>query len=361
MRVEGVKTVQSLELQNEPYILDDGVADLTVVVATFNGALYVEEQLRSILDQTVKPACIIVTGDGSHDDTVRRATDMLEKGSVDFLVMTIAIGTGYSDNFFRGASRAGTKLIAFCDQDDIWVPEKVKSCVEVLGRTQAVLCAHGATLVDSAGGAIGRFQQGNRNEKLHPPNTLAPWFTFAGFTMVFRTDLLRLVDPFKRGRDFYRYDESLSHDSWISFLASTFGDTVQIPEPLVRYRQHENNLIGARQGTLRERLASLLGPAAQASLNRSAIARRWAAFLRGIADQLPTDQTRVLALVAAKRWMRISAFELCRLQLYSRKALYRRLASFALLIVTGCYCKKSNGLGVLYMPKDLLLGVLRLR
>ena len=333
---------------------------VTVVVATFNGGAYIEEQLRSVCEQTLLPEHIIVSDDGSTDDTVARAQSVLSTYPVEFSILENPNRSGYSDNFLYGAAQAHSRYIAFCDQDDVWEANKLEECVAALARSRAVLCAHNARLINKTGEVIGDFRQGQGHVSSYPPNSLRAWFTFAGFTMVFERRLLSIVDPARRGRDFYRLHENLSHDSWITFLASSLGPVAFIAAPLARYRQHDRNLIGARRESLRRRLMLALGLPANTSLNRSAIARRWAAELHRVARREPAAELGSQAARSAKRWVRISAIELARVRMYAHHFLPRRAVAFAKLIGTGAYSTQANGLGGRYLPKDLLIGVLRL-
>lgn len=339
----------------------DGSADLTVVVATYNGAAYIEEQLVSICEQTLRPRRIVVTDDGSTDDTVARATAVLARYPIEASVGRNPGARGYSNNFFNGVSQARSEYIAFCDQDDVWEPGKLALCMDALARPDVDMCAHGASLIDAEGRHIGTFRHGPGRSMVLEPGATRPWFTFAGFTIVFRASLLRLIAPDRRGRDFYRYHETLSHDSWITFLASATGRIAFLADPLVRYRQHGRNVVGARQENALRRLMLALGPAAHPALNRSAIARRWAARLREVARRDPAGETGDSAGQAAARWMRIAAVELSRQRMYARRSPLTRARALAVNVARGHYSRRAGGLGLRYIPKDVLVGVLRLK
>jgi glycosyltransferase involved in cell wall biosynthesis len=74
---------------------------------------------------------------------------------------------GYSENFLAAAAHASGRYIAFCDQDDVWYPDTIATCVDTLERTGALACAHALDLIDEAGGPIGFLSQGIARDRVH--------------------------------------------------------------------------------------------------------------------------------------------------------------------------------------------------
>ncbi|MFT3731440.1 MAG: glycosyltransferase [Hyphomicrobium sp.] len=217
----------------------------SVVLGTYNGDLYIREQLNSLFEQTILPCEIIVSDDGSVDDTLSIVDDFSARSQIPIKVRQNPVNLGFGENFLQAASFASGEWIAFCDQDDVWRPDKIERCQEALTRPGVRLAVHGADLVSADGTVIGGFHQGIEGNAMRPPLSYGPWGLFFGFSMVFDRILLELVSPDARGIDYMVRDIKLAHDRWIFFLANLTGVTAEIAAPLVNYRQHGGNLFGA--------------------------------------------------------------------------------------------------------------------
>src|SRR6476469_5550437 len=107
-----------LEMSNFPSI--------SVAIATYNGELYLEEQLDSILSQTLKPAEIIVCDDLSTDGTQTILEKYQQKGHLRFFVNDKRLG--FVGNFKRAVSLTQPNhYVALSDQDDVWLPQKIEA------------------------------------------------------------------------------------------------------------------------------------------------------------------------------------------------------------------------------------------
>ena len=217
---------------------------ISVVVATHNGARFLKEQLDSLAAQTHAPLEVIVTDDASTDDTLKIVMDFASGSPLNFRVIKNQQPLGFRDNFFKGALAARGALVAFCDQDDIWDPKKLELCAAHAGDRSIALIVHTAISVDASNKNLGLFSQGIHESGIKPPLSYDPWFTFFGFSMVFRRELLDIWNTKDRFLDFIVPGQAIAHDRWIMFLAQVVGRTVEIDRPLVRYRQHDSNLFG---------------------------------------------------------------------------------------------------------------------
>lgn len=106
---------------------------ISVAIATYNGEKYLEEQLDSILSQTLKPAEIIVCDDRSTDGTVKILEQYSRKGLLSYYVNEHRLG--FIGNFKKAVSLCSpANYIALSDQDDIWLPSKLKQAAEYLQK-----------------------------------------------------------------------------------------------------------------------------------------------------------------------------------------------------------------------------------
>ena len=148
---------------------------VTVVMATYNGADFVEEQLKSLAAQTTLPYELVVSGDGSSDATLDIVRRFSEHAPFPVIVRQNERRLGYGENFLSAVSLATGDYIAFRDQDDVWHPDKISVSLRELVATGAELFVHTAAVIDRSGHRVGRFRQGIKRRAIHPPLGLAPW------------------------------------------------------------------------------------------------------------------------------------------------------------------------------------------
>ena len=194
------------------------------------------------------PAEILVCDDGSVDATLEIVDRIAAGASVPIRVINNVPRLGFSDNFLNGAEMATSQFVAFCDQDDVWHPEKLARAVELLISEQAVLSAHAVKLIDAHGAPLGIDIQGIDWTHVAEPLTEWPWRNYFGFSIVVDRTLLGALPRSERGSDTHSPDTPLSHDRWACFLGLSLGRAVLIHEPLASYRQHPGQLYGSDQG-----------------------------------------------------------------------------------------------------------------
>jgi hypothetical protein len=210
-------------------------ARISVVVATFNGADHITEQLTSIAAQTLQPIEIIVSDDRSTDTTLERVRQFAAQTSVPVRVTENQRQLGYPENFLRAAVRAEGELIAFSDQDDVWLPEKLSCAAAAFRDPSVMLWLHEARVVDEELRPIpdsrlhtGFAKRAARADPFHPLH---------GSHSVFRAELLRYLPPDNRPASVYGTHPA-EHDEWIKFAALVFGEVARHRDPLMLYRRH---------------------------------------------------------------------------------------------------------------------------
>lgn len=218
---------------------------VSIVMATYNGARYIDEQFKSLVGQTFKPLEIIISDDASNDETVDKVYELSrEVNDIGIKIIRNASPLGFRDNFLRASMDAQGDFIAFCDQDDIWDKTKLEKCSNYFYDDNIAMITHAAYTIDEKSTRIGSFNQGIESTCVRPPLCYDPWMTFYGFSIVFRRDLLNIADIHNRFIDYIVPAWPIAHDRWIMFLAQMVGSTVEISDKLVGYRQHPNNLFG---------------------------------------------------------------------------------------------------------------------
>jgi glycosyltransferase involved in cell wall biosynthesis len=217
---------------------------IMVLLSTWNGEKYVKEQLASILAQQVDGTVeVLVRDDGSCDDTVR-IVEEINDGRIR-IIHGENLGTRGSFMALIGeAARGDADYIAFADQDDFWLPNKLQRATSKLSElTCPALYCSALNLVDEQLRSLGIYRF------VDVPSFEASFLTncATGCTCVINRDMLDLlaVTPI--------VDKILMHDWWLYLVATTFGSVVYDDEPYILYRQHAMNQVGMRTG-----LASLL-------------------------------------------------------------------------------------------------------
>jgi len=127
-----------------------------IVIATYNGERYLQEQIDSIFSQSLQPNKIIVVDDCSTDGTI----DIIAKYRKNYPEIIVFVqnekNLGYVKTFERGISICQTDYIALSDQDDIWKPNKIQNCFHALEENKdAKLCFHDLELIDGDGNPLG--------------------------------------------------------------------------------------------------------------------------------------------------------------------------------------------------------------
>lgn len=217
---------------------------VSVAIATYNGERYLQQQLDSIYWQTYKNVEVVVTDDCSQDNTVQILERYRKKFGLKYFVNDVNLG--YARNFERAASLCSGDYIAFCDQDDIFLPDKIETLVREIGEYSLIYSD--ATLIDGDGT---EFAQSYMRYVNFPMLTGKPFKELVfgcfirGFQMLFTRDLLRAALPMP---------DRVTHDDWFTILAAKRGGLRYLDRPLVQYRQHGRNVTGSlvRYSVLRE-------------------------------------------------------------------------------------------------------------
>lgn len=209
---------------------------MTVLLATFNGAKYLEEQLTSLFCQQGVDIEVMVNDDGSTDGTI----EILEYWRAKGLIVSISQskGLGATQAFLTLLQSCGHKdFVAFCDQDDVWDINKLVLQANSLDESTPMMSTCSRIHIDGTGSEIGKSKVLRNSPSFENAcfENIAP-----GNTMVLNNSAIKIVNGLK--------NPPVNHyDSWIYLLISTFGKVNYIPLHLVRYRLHSTNSVGLRK------------------------------------------------------------------------------------------------------------------
>ncbi len=230
-----------------------GSPSFSIALCTYNGEKYLAQQLESLAQQTRLPCELVVFDDGSSDNS----RDMLEQfAKASLFPVRLSFNpsnVGSTENFSRAMKACTGDWIALCDQDDVWLPEKLQRFAEAIEQhSDALLFFSDAWMVDEKLESLGyrlwqaiRLGQREQADCLngHAIAVLNRKFFVTGMSMAFRADQRPHIFPIHA---------SWVHDGWIAHCLAVRGRIVPISEPLALYRQHAGQQIGEQRRTRRQ-------------------------------------------------------------------------------------------------------------
>ncbi|HEY7674420.1 MAG TPA: glycosyltransferase family 2 protein [Burkholderiales bacterium] len=227
-------------MSSQPHSVD-------ILVATYNGARFLGPQIESLLMQKGVSFRILVRDDGSTDETPELIRRYLRLRPDCIVPIDGSENLGAVATFARLLSQAKAPYAALCDQDDVWEPCKLESSLKVMremedrhGVGTPLLVHSDLKVVDESL----RLQHPSfwRYSGFDPRNAglarLLIKNTVTGCASLVNRALIRLALPIPQA--------ALVHDYWLALVAAATGQIGAVAEPLVAYRQHRHNLIGAR-------------------------------------------------------------------------------------------------------------------
>ncbi len=212
-------------------------AKVAVLLSTYNGSMFLKEQLDTLYAQTYPHIRILVRDDGSSDSTRTILEGERSRGAIDILEGHGNLGPALS--FFellKSAASTETEYAAFCDQDDVWSPDKIAHAVsalsEIANSYPAMYCSR-VEIVDEHLEHIGYTE---KPRKIGFGNALVENIA-TGCTIVLNRKAIDLVCGHMPGK-------VLMHDWWCYLVLSCLGKIVFSESPDIKYRQHGSNTVG---------------------------------------------------------------------------------------------------------------------
>ena len=327
------------------------MSSISVAMATFNGAPFIAAQLESLERQTLRPSELVVCDDGSEDGTPEAVAAFAGRSPFPVRVVRNERRLGSADSFLRAAGLCREDVIAFCDQDDVWLERKLERCAAVLDDA-VVLAMHTSRVVDRSlrpkGTSYPRFD----GDVVLPPLATDPWLAVRGMSMVFSAAVLRLAGSVSRPPSHYLENQPVHHDEWIYLVARGVGSIALIAEPLALYRRHEDAITGPPPGR-RPPVRDVLGVGWTYYSRR----REQALALAEVFERIAPDSgpARGRHETAARSYRALADRLEQRLAVYEHDASTRqRLAALVRLVREGVY-GRSHGFGPAGLARDALM------
>lgn len=229
-------------------IHETGKTMITILMAVFKGEKYIAEQIESILNQTEKSWKLVIQDDCSTDKTSEIAQKYVEKypGKVSFVQLITPSGSAGA-NFLSMLKYADTEYMMTCDQDDVWLPDKIEVTLkemyeleEKFGYDKPLLVHTDLKVVNEELNVISdsMFALQNLNSSRNHFNNILIQNIVTGCTLMVNQALLAMACGVLQ--------QAIMHDWWFALIAAAFGQIGFVNEPTLLYRQHDNNEVGAK-------------------------------------------------------------------------------------------------------------------
>lgn len=231
-----------------------------ILLGTFNGARYLQAQIESLHAQQDVSFRILVRDDASTDDTPAIIARYRRAAPDSFVILSNPAPEGAIRNFSALLERSEAPYVALCDQDDVWVPHKLRALHTKMRELEARAGPDTPMLVHSDLRVVD-----DSLRELHPSFWRYSGFdpghatfarllvknTITGCATLANRALVRLALPIP--------SSAILHDYWLALVCAAAGRSATVREPLVAYRQHARNVVGARPYGLRSAMARVTG------------------------------------------------------------------------------------------------------
>ena len=281
-----------------------------VILCTYNGEKYLEKQIKSIMEQDREDFCLLYSDDGSSDSTKAILQSLQEKYGRRMRAFPRPMHSGSPAKHFLSILSALAKgevetenleYILLADQDDEWFPDKLSKTISVIkeeerkfGESLPILCHTDCTLVNARGELLAKSYRSY--QKLpgasYRFSRLLLQNHVTGASVGINKALLQYCKEIP--------EQVKMHDHWLALLANCFGEIQYLPYASYAYRQHGENVLGAKKASVlkecEERLAASKEKDKEDTIHSSyrALFAQGRELKRLFGDRLPKIKRKVL-------------------------------------------------------------------
>lgn len=329
----------------------------SVAMATYNGARHLAAQLDSIAAQSLLPIELQIGDDGSTDETEDVVADFARGAPFEVVFHRNPTRLGYGENFLEAARRCSGDWIAFSDQDDVWLPEKLATCAETLeaaANPDILMIAHSGAVVDGRLAPTGaRIPSDIRDEVRGPLQHVLTWSHY-GFAQLFRRELVCDIPLSPRVPTIFTDIDAYPHDVWISALANVLGSTLHIARDLTLYRRHESSLTETGKAPQASALAALRATGAEQYRHLASVCREAAACFDVQSAAIAREDWKQRMADGAIAYRRLADALDARSSVYESRSRLGRLGSVLHLAARpGYFGLAQSSFGLRALAKDL--------
>ena len=201
---------------------------VSVAMATYNGEKYIEKQIRTILDNLGKKDELIISDDGSIDNTI----DIIKAIEDKRIILLNGPKKGLKKNFENAIKNTTGDYIFLSDQDDLWEMNKVEKIIQCFEDNNFILIQHDAIVIDENENIMFNSFAEHRKVKTGIIKNLLK-NSYHGCCIAFKKELKKEILPIP--------DNIYLHDEWIGLVGELNGKTYFLNEKLIKYRRHNSN------------------------------------------------------------------------------------------------------------------------
>lgn len=214
-----------------------------IVLATYNGEQFLQQQIESLLQQSYSDFTVLIRDDGSTDKTLEIIQSYQEKYPAKFfLLKEDKKNVGATQNFGILLANSTADYIFFCDQDDVWLSDKIEQSLKIIfsieneQKTNPCLVYSDMKLIDEHGKIMAEsvWQQLQLSPDYFTLNRLLVQNIPHGCTMVINKAMKSIASPIPAA--------AILHDHWLALLAASVGNSAAITTPLLLLRNHAQNV-----------------------------------------------------------------------------------------------------------------------
>lgn len=297
---------------------------VAILLATYNSEKFIREQLDSLLNQSYGSITVTVSDDSSTDDTVSIIDEYSKKlGNITRIQSPAPLRSAQANFWFLLKNAPEADLYAFCDHDDVWLPDKIKKTVQALADIDdatPALAHSDLFVVDGTLNVLSRSLFATQRLTKRPSleealiqNNVTGCTTIINGAL--RTLALKKTDA----------ENMIMHDWYLNILALATGEVRFVDEPLIYYRQHGNNEVGAKDAGS---LSYILKRAASFRRNKESLESTYAQaedILNVFGGELKESIDTVRVFASLKNSSKSKKLSLCRKHGFWKNTPLRRL------------------------------------
>ena len=274
---------------------------ISILLAAYNGEKYITDLIESILAQTCQDFRLYIRDDKSTDSTYYIITEYEMKNPGKIFTERNEENTGGAHhNFLKMTIDHKDDYVMLCDQDDVWLPEKIEKSLSKIkemeqeyGTSTPVLIHTDLKVTDENLNVISESyrQMANISFKYNALNNLLAMNILTGHTMMYNRALADLIvsEP----------DYFVMHDWWLSLIGAAFGKIAALEEPTSLHRQHLDNSVGAKKALSPQYIKYVLTHIEVMAEKLSNSYKQAWSFLKLYGDNLTEEQKELVAAHAA--------------------------------------------------------------
>lgn len=218
--------------------LKNKILKTSVVISTYNGQKYIEEELESIKNQTLLPDEVLIFDDGSSDETVSLIKRYINSNKLkSWKIIKNEKNKGWKKNFMEGIKQASGDIVFIADQDDIWMPEKIENMLEIMKNNNGVLLLSSRFIpfVDDWQLEAEKLQNQKENNILTQVDNINRFFAmdYPGCTYSVRKDFFNQI--------YSEWNPNFAHDAFLWRYALAKNGAYVLNKTLHLWRKHSES------------------------------------------------------------------------------------------------------------------------